>query len=157
MESLATVLHLMAFDAFWAAIPAIGFAMIFAVPPRMLPYCALGGAFAHSLRTLLIHTGIPIEWATFLASCAVGFIFILVSKRLLAPRPIFTVASIIPMIPGKFAYNTIIAVLSMNNGMTEKLLQSSIENGLKTLFILFALCFGLALPSLFFYRNKPVV
>lgn len=153
---MALFQHLL-FDAFWAAIPAIGFAMIFAVPPKMLPYCAVGGALAHALRTLLMESGMPIEWATFIASCTVGFSFIFVSKRLLAPRPIFTVASIIPMIPGKYAYNTIIAILNMNNGVSDKLLQSGIENGLKTLFILFALCFGLAVPSLFFYRNKPVV
>jgi succinate dehydrogenase / fumarate reductase iron-sulfur subunit len=39
MELLRTIV----FDAFWSAIPAVGFAMIFAVPPRMLKYCAAGG------------------------------------------------------------------------------------------------------------------
>ncbi|WP_320153506.1 threonine/serine exporter family protein [uncultured Tolumonas sp.] len=152
------LLRAIVFDAFWSAIPAVGFAMIFAVPPRMLKYCAAGGAFAHSLRMLQIHFGMPIEWATFITTTLVGLIFVYVSRRLLAPRPVFTVASIIPMIPGKFAFNTIIAVLSMNSGgVTEKLLQASIENGLKTLFILFALCFGLAVPSLFIYRNRPIV
>ena len=62
------------------------------------------------------------------------------------------------MIPGKFAFNTIIAVLSMNNsGVTLELMQAAIENGLKTVFILVALSFGLAIPSLFIYRNRPIV
>ncbi len=154
-----TLLQSILFDAFWSAIPAVGFAMIFAVPPKMLKYCAAGGAFAHSFRMLLIHlVGIPIEWATFMTTTLIGLIFVYISRRLLAPRPVFTVASIIPMIPGKFAFNTIIALLSMNStGVTEQLLQASIENGLKTLFILFALCFGLAVPSLFIYRNRPIV
>ena len=56
------LLWLLAKDAFWSAIPAVGFAMLFNVPPRMLKYCAMGGALAHSLRTLLIHYGMPIEW-----------------------------------------------------------------------------------------------
>ena len=51
------LLWLLAKDAFWSAIPAVGFAMLFNVPPRMLKYCAMGGALAHSLRTLLIHHG----------------------------------------------------------------------------------------------------
>ena len=158
MEPVMQLLQAIIFDAFWSAIPAVGFAMIFAVPPRMLKYCALGGAFAHSLRMLLIHFGIPIEWATFMTTTLIGMIFVYISRRILAPRPVFTVACIIPMIPGKFAFNTIIAVLSMNSGgVTEKLLQAGIENGLKTLFILFALCFGLAVPSLFIYRNRPIV
>ncbi len=54
------LLWLLAKDAFWSSIPAVGFAMLFNVPPRMLKYCAMGGALAHSLRTLLIHYGMPI-------------------------------------------------------------------------------------------------
>lgn len=146
------------FDAFWSAIPAVGFAMIFAVPPRLLIFCAAGGAFAHSFRMLLIHFGVPIEWATFVTTTLIGLIFVYVSRRLIVPRPVFTVASIIPMIPGKFAFNTIIALLSMNSsGVTVQLLEAGIQNGLKTIFILFALCFGLAVPSLFIYRNRPIV
>jgi len=153
-----TLLPALLFDAFWSAIPATGFAMLFSVPPRMLKYCALGGAFAHSMRTLLIHQGIPIEWATFAATTTIGLLFVYLSRRVVAPRPVFSVASIIPMIPGKFAFNTIIAVLSMNNsGVTLELMQSAIENGLKTVFILVALSFGLAIPSLFIYRNRPIV
>ncbi|HAT07343.1 MAG TPA: hypothetical protein DCS77_16930, partial [Aeromonas salmonicida] len=57
------LIWLLAKDAFWSSIPAVGFAMLFNVPPRMLKYCAMGGALAHSLRTLLIHYGMPIEWA----------------------------------------------------------------------------------------------
>ena len=67
------LLWLLAKDAFWSAIPAVGFAMLFNVPPRMLKYCAMGGALAHSLRTLLIHYGMPIEWATLAAATTVGF------------------------------------------------------------------------------------
>lgn len=146
-------------DAFWSAIPAIGFAMLFSVPPRFLKYCALVGALAHSMRMVLVHYGMPIEWATLAASSLVSLVFVYLSRRLLAPRPIFTVACIIPMIPGKFAFNTIIAVLSMNSseGASAHLIGAAIENGLKTLFILMALSFGLAIPPLIIYRNRPIV
>ena len=80
-----TLLQSILFDAFWSAIPAVGFAMIFAVPPKMLKYCAAGGAFAHSFRMLLIHlVGIPIEWATFMTTTLIGLIFVYISRRLLA-------------------------------------------------------------------------
>ena len=153
------IMMLALWDAFWAAIPAVGFAMLFSVPPRFLKYCALGGAMAHSLRVVLIHYGLPIEWATLAASSLVSLVFVYLSRRLLAPRPIFTVACIIPMIPGKFAFNTIIAVLSMNSseGASAHLIGAAIENGLKTLFILMALSFGLAIPPLIIYRNRPIV
>ena len=63
------VLHAL-WDGFWSAIPAVGFAMLFSVPPRFLKYCALVGALAHSMRMVLVHYGMPIEWATLAASSA---------------------------------------------------------------------------------------
>ena len=152
------IITLALWDAFWAAIPAVGFAMLFSVPPRFLKFCALGGALAHSLRVVLIHYGLPIEWATLAASSLVSLMFVYLSRRLIAPRPVFTVASIIPMIPGKYAFNTIIAVLSMNSqGVSQHLINAALDNGLKTLFILMALSFGLAIPPLIIYRNRPIV
>ena len=132
--------------------------MLFSVPPRFLKYCAVVGALAHSMRAVLMHYGLPIEWATLAASSFVSLVFVYLSRRLLAPRPVFTVACIIPMIPGKFAFNTIIAVLSMNSeGVSGHLINAAIETGLKTLFILMALSFGLAIPPLIIYRNRPIV
>lgn len=152
------LLKLALWDAFWSAVPAVGFAMLFSVPPRFLKYCALGGALGHGLRFVLIRLGLPIEWATLVASSCIGLVFVYVARRQLVPRPVFTVASIIPMIPGKFAFNTIIAVLAMNNeGVSLHLMSAAVENGLKTLYILVALSFGLAIPPLILYRNRPIV
>lgn len=36
-------------DMFFAAIPAVGFALVFNVPAPALKYCALGGAIGHGL------------------------------------------------------------------------------------------------------------
>ncbi len=158
MATMKELVSLALWDAFWSAIPAVGFAMLFSVPPRFLKYCAVVGALAHSMRAVLMHYGLPIEWATLAASSFVSLVFVYLSRRLLAPRPVFTVACIIPMIPGKFAFNTIIAVLSMNSeGVSGHLINAAIENGLKTLFILMALSFGLAIPPLIIYRNRPIV
>ena len=158
MAAMKELVSLALWDAFWSGIPAVGFAMLFSVPPRFLKYCAVVGALAHSMRAVLMHYGLPIEWATLAASSFVSLVFVYLSRRLLAPRPVFTVACIIPMIPGKFAFNTIIAVLSMNSeGVSGHLINAAIENGLKTLFILMALSFGLAIPPLIIYRNRPIV
>lgn len=50
----------------FAAIPAVGFALVFNVPVPALKYCALGGALGHGSRYLMMHFGVPIEWASFL-------------------------------------------------------------------------------------------
>jgi len=55
-------------DMVLAAIPAVGFAMVFNVPVRALKYCALAGALGHGCRFVLMHQGMPIEWASFFAA-----------------------------------------------------------------------------------------
>ncbi|RJG39469.1 threonine/serine exporter family protein [Motilimonas pumila] len=152
------ILQLVLMDMFWSAIPAVGFAMVFNVPKDMLKYCALAGALAHGFRTLLMQQQVPIEWASLAAATLVGFIGLYWSRKHLIPRPVFSVAAVIPMIPGSYAFTTMIAVVALNEqGFSPELLQVFIENGLKTLFILAALSFGLAIPSVLIYRGRPIV
>ncbi|MCE9677849.1 threonine/serine exporter family protein [Shewanella sp. AS1] len=146
-------------DAFFSSIPAVGFAMLFNVPRRFLVYCGVAGALGHSTRTLLLHFNLPIEWATFVAAAIVGVLTIRFAKRHLAPPLMYAVAAIIPMIPGTYAYNTVIALVQLT-ALTEispELTAEVISNGLKTVFILGALSVGLALPSLLYYRTRPVI
>jgi uncharacterized membrane protein YjjB (DUF3815 family) len=152
------LLKLIIIDALFAAVPAVGFAMVFNVPKRMLVYCAIGGAFAHSFRFLLMDLGFHIEWATLMASSSMGFLGLYWSRKHLIPRPVFTVASVIPMIPGSFAFTTVIGLVEINTaGYSVEIMKIVAENGLKTLFILGALSFGLALPSILIYRGRPIV
>jgi len=145
-------------DAFFSAIPAIGFAMIFNVPKRFLIYCAIGGAMGHSLRTFAMHFGLQIEWATLLASTSIGLLALYWSRTYLFPRPVVTVAAIIPMIPGKFAFTAMISLMHLHTqGYSAELMQQLIENSLTTLFILLALGFGLSIPSTIIYRGRHIV
>jgi len=146
-------------DALWAAIPAIGFGMIFNVPRSALPLCALGGALTYGLREVLLHHHLSIELSTFIAATTIGIIGVFWSRRYVMPRPIYTVPSIIPMIPGKYAYEMMISLVSMNtDGVTNSLLSSFIENGLHAVSILFAIAFGLVLPSMYYTkRQQPII
>lgn len=60
-------------DMILAAIPAVGFAMVFNVPVRALRWCALLGSIGHGSRMILMTSGLNIEWSTFMASMLVGF------------------------------------------------------------------------------------
>ncbi|WP_144213266.1 threonine/serine exporter family protein [Shewanella donghaensis] len=155
MNLILELLH----DALFSAIPAVGFAMVFNVPKRFLPYCAIAGAIGHSARTLLMHIDMPIEWATFTAAALVGIVTIQFAKRHLAPPLMYAVAAIIPMVPGTYAYNTLIAIVQLNvqEQVSSDLTSIVIANGLKTVFILGALAVGLAMPSLVYYRTRPII
>lgn len=145
-------------DMALAAVPAVGFALVFNVPTRMLGYCAMGGAVGHGLRFLLVHARIPIEWATFLAAAVVSLIGVQLARRLRAHPKVFTVAAMIPMVPGVPFFTALLAVIEINrSGMTQPLLQTAIEQGLRAFFIIGALAIGLAIPGLLFYRRRPVV
>jgi len=145
--------------AIFSAIPAVGFGMVFNVPKHALKFCALGGAIAYTSRLALLDLHMPIELATFLASLLIGTIAVHWSRKYIVPRPIYTVASIIPLIPGTFAFTAMISLVDMNShGVTPELIAAFIGNGLKAISILGAISFGLALPSLYFIRyNRPII
>lgn len=145
-------------DMFFASIPAIGFGLVFNVPKRALKHCAILAALGHGARTFLVHFDVPLVFATFIAASLIGFIGVRLSHRYLAHPKVFTVAAIIPMIPGIYAYKAMIAFLRIHNdGWSLELAAQFSQYSITTTFILGALVFGLALPGVLFYRHKPVV
>lgn len=98
-------------DMILAAIPAVGFAMVFNVPVRALRWRALLGAIGHGSRMILMTSGLNIEWSTFMASMLVGTIGIQWSRWYLAHPKVFTVAAVIPMFPGISAYTAMISAV----------------------------------------------
>lgn len=145
-------------NALFASFPAIGFGMVFNVPKNTLIYCGFGGAIAYSSRAFLMDINIPLELATFIASTIVGLVAFYWSRKFLVPRPVYTIASIIPLLPGTYAFNAIINLISMNaHGVSPELITMFIDNSLKTIIVLGGIGFGLALPSLYLLRyNRPV-
>jgi uncharacterized membrane protein YjjB (DUF3815 family) len=145
-------------DMALAAVPAVGFAMVFNVPRRVLGFCALGGAVGHGLRFLLMAAGVPVEWGTLAAAVAVSTFGILMARRLRAHPKVFTVASMIPMIPGVSLFTALLALQEMNHqGVTPELLAVALNNAVRASFIIGAIALGLAMPGLLVFRRKPVV
>lgn len=145
-------------DMFLAAIPAVGFAMVFNVPHRALPWCALLGAIGHGTRFAMVSWGFNIEWSTFIASMLVGSIGIHWSRWYLAHPKVFTVAAVIPMFPGISAYTAMISAVKISHlGYNEDLMILLLTNFLKASSIVGALSIGLSIPGLWIYRKRPRV
>jgi uncharacterized membrane protein YjjB (DUF3815 family) len=145
-------------DMLLASVPAVGFGMLFNVPPRILGYCALGGAVGHGTRFILLQSGMPLEWGTFIAATLVSFLGVYIAQRVRAHPKVFTVASMIPMVPGVKAYTAMLAIVQLNQkGYSDELFRTAIQNALATFFIVGGLAVGLAMPGLVLYRRKPVV
>ena len=147
-------------DAFWSAVAAAGFAILFNVPPRALPACAFMAASSHAFRTWIMQLGIPIEPATLLAATFVGFLGVFFSRRFHSPTAIFTVPAVIPMVPGTFAFRAMLGILEITSlgvfGSTPVLVEAGL-NAIKTGLILAALAVGIIAPRLLFRRERPVV
>ncbi|ADD68890.1 conserved hypothetical protein [Denitrovibrio acetiphilus DSM 12809] len=141
-----------------AAFAATGFAVLFNVPKNQLVFCSIGGLLSYFVRTLLMQSGVEIIWATFVSASVVSVYGVLWAKRHNAHPKVITVASIIPMIPGVYAYKTMIAVVGLaGEDLTNETLQSAVVNGIETIFILGAIAFGLAIPNMLIYRKKTVI
>ena len=145
-------------DMILAAIPAVGFAMVFNVPVRALRWCALLGAIGHGSRMILMTSGLNIEWSTFMASMLVGTIGIQWSRWYLAHPKVFTVAAVIPMFPGISAYTAMISAVKISQlGYSESLMITLLTNFLTASSIVGALSIGLSIPGLWLYRKRPRV
>jgi uncharacterized membrane protein YjjB (DUF3815 family) len=148
-------------DAFWSALATLGFAILFNVPRRCLPYAVLGGAVAHALRTFLIHQfGLSVEFGTLIGAMLLGFWAKWCAQRLETPSLIFAVAGAIPMVPGFFAYSTMIGLLqaaAMPADTVGPVLIEAALNAIRTGLILGCLAVGIVSPTLLFLRQKPVV
>lgn len=156
---LPEIILLLVNDAFFAAIPAVGFALLFNVPLRALKFCAELGALGHCTRTVLQMLYVNPVFATFFAASLVGALGVWLAQRYHRAHPkVFTVAAVIPMFPGISAYRAMLSlVLIEKEGYSPERFAIVVEQFVQTGFLLAALVFGLALPELLFYRQKPVV
>ncbi len=146
-------------DFFLSAVVSMAFAVLFVTPAKYIPLIGLGGAVCHLSRSVCLAADLGIVASSFIASVVISIIFILIVPRIRVPRPVFTVSSIVPIIPGKFAYMTLLSMIKIhdNPGMREQYIVSIFENGLLTAFVMLAIGLGIAAPALLFYRNRPVV
>ena len=96
-------------DAFFSAIAAIGFSAISNPPKKTYILCALIAATGHSLRFMLISSDLiqmTIIPATTIASFAIGLLAVILSPIAKVPAETFLFPSLLPMIPGIYAYKT---------------------------------------------------
>jgi len=146
-------------DGFWAAIAALGFAILFNVPRRALPVCMLAGALGHATRTGLMTQGIAVEVAVLAGAVIVGLLGEFFQRRMKIPRIVFTVPGVIPMVPGSLAFGAMESLLGLSGAdpaMATQLLTMASIDIIRTLLILIALGAGISIPILL-KHGKPVV
>lgn len=137
-------------DGLFAAVAAVGFALISNPPKRAVFACALLAAAGHAMRYCLInYTSIGIVVSTGLAAFSIGLMSIFFARRIHCPAEVFCFPSLLPMIPGMFAYRSILALMNIAREGDQQHVQDAItsffDNGIKTVSIMLALVIGLTL------------
>ena len=140
-------------DAFFAGIAAIGFAAISRPPRQAYLWCALIAATGHSFRFLLM-TGtdlhLHIVLSTTLASFLIGIMAVLLSPKTKVPAETYLFPSLLPMIPGIYAYKTFMGLTmcmyNASQGMFDKYFYLFASNGLTCFFILLGMAVGATIP-----------
>jgi len=143
-------------DGIWSAVAAVCFGILFNVPTRLLLGCAVAAGLGHALRTLLMQLGLDIELSTLIGSTLVGFISLFFSRRWHAPIPVFTLSAAVTMVPGAFAYRTMLGVIELSRGnaaTANAALIAATSNAVRTALILGAIALGIAAPALLFQRE----
>ena len=143
-------------DGIFAAVASIGFAVISNPPRKAIFISALLAAIGHALRYYLLnHTPLDIAMSSLVAAFTIGMFSMLCAKLIHCPAVIFSFPS---LLPGMYAYKTVLALMQFIRGgdivRQNELMVEFFRNGLTTLFIMFALVIGVALPIFIFHKQS---
>jgi uncharacterized membrane protein YjjB (DUF3815 family) len=134
----------------WAGFAALGFAILFNVPPRTLFAIWLIGALGGITKFSLLDFEVNIIMASFAGASLIGILSIPLAHKIHSPPLIFSIPAVIPMVPGAYAYRMMLGLINIaiNKGQTDDLVVNMFQNGMNAAFILLALAVGVAVPML---------
>lgn len=135
--------------AFWCGWAALGFGILFNVPPRTLFALWIGGALGAFLKFTVLQTTDSVVFASFIGASAVGILSLPIAHIRHVPPMIFAIPSVIPLVPGVFAYRTMLGLIKLTGTIGvdyQTVLAETVNNGAKTLFIIMSLAIGVSIP-----------
>ena len=146
-------------DAFFAALAAIGFASISNPPKNAYGYCAFIAAVGHALRYILINNSlmhVHLVIASTVAAFIIGLLAVIFSRRAKCPAETYFFPSLLPMIPGMYAYRAIGALLlclyhSEENSFLHYLYLLG-HNGFTCAFVIIGMVMGATIPIFLFKK-----
>jgi uncharacterized membrane protein YjjP (DUF1212 family) len=140
----------------FGGVTSLGFALMFNTPKRALWTVFILGAVGYLIKFILFkELDMNLILAIFIASSFVGISGMYFAHRTHTPPIIFMIPAVINMIPGLISYEFMMGMIdwiSNDKGQkppVEEVIQT-FSYGISTVFILFALAFGVAFPVVVF-------
>ena len=112
------------------------FAVIFNAPIKIIPWCGIVGSLGWTIYHLLSQAGVYEVHATFVGAFVVSIVAHIYARLFRMPMIVFSVAGIIPLVPGGIAYNAMRNIVEvdyltgMEFGMRAFLISGAIAMGL---------------------------
>lgn len=145
--------------AFWSGVAAVGFGILFNVPKKAITTIFALGAGAGFIKFALIDFQLHVILASFVAALFVGILSMPMAHKIHKPPVVFSIPSIIPMIPGYFAYETVLSIMKFIFIETDslkkiELINAMFSNGFTMFFILISMTVGVSFPMLLLRKDS---
>lgn len=145
-------------DLVMAFFIVIGWGILFNTPRRVLIVAGLSGSLGHSLRYLFLEGfGASLISSTLVGAVSIGFIGIILARRVDTPPVVFTMPASISMMPGLLAYNSMLGFVKIaTTDVAEQsptLISETAHNFVLTVSLLFCLSIGITIGSLLFRKK----
>lgn len=152
------LIRMIIIDGLFAAVAAIGFAVISNPSWKAVMVSALLSAVGHAFRYFLMKHGMEISLATFAAATLIGLLSVFFARLIKYPAEVFSFPSLLPMIPGLFTYKAILSAMKLMQSTDQQLnnvyMMDFFKNGMTSIFIMLALVVGVSLPALIFPKTS---
>lgn len=145
--------------SFWSGIAAVGFGILFNIPKRIILTVFILGFSVGFIKFMLLSFNFHIVLATLIAAFFVGLISYPIAHKIHHPPVVFSIPTVIPMIPGYFAYETVLSImkfifLEVDKTKRLELLDAIFTNGFNMIYILIAITIGVSLPLLLLNKSS---
>ena len=137
-------------DLVISGLAAIGYAVLFSVPPRAIWLCVLCGMAGHGGRTALEAGGVEIAAATLIAAAIAGALAVAAGRWLRLPWTAFAFPGVVAMVPGSYAFRAALGALSIMVQGAEasaSLVAGTLALGIAAIVMTAAIAAGLLLAS----------
>lgn len=143
-------------DGCFAAVAACGFGAISDPPLRAFKFIAILAAIGHAIRfCLMTLLNFDISTGSLMGALAIGFGSLWLGRKSYCPMTALYIPALLPMIPGKFAYNMIFSQLMFLRNMDQiaerqKYMEMFFTNTMVTCTVIFMLAVGATVPLFLF-------
>ncbi|MCI6989204.1 MAG: threonine/serine exporter family protein [Campylobacter sp.] len=146
-------------NALFAALACFGFANLNQTPKRVIFYSAFLGGLGHTIRNILmINESFSVALASLIASFCIGLFAVAIARKASSPIEVIAFPALLPMVPGMYAYKSILAVFSfLKSGDESVKIHHLIEffnNLFITISVALALAVGVSIVLLMFFEKS---